>query len=296
MPHATPLVLSCPAKVNLALSVGPPQADGLHPIASWFIALNFGDTLTLTAAEATRYDLAFAEDAPRPQAVDWPLEKDLAVRAHRLLESHAGRALPLQLTLRKRVPTGAGLGGGSSDAAAVLVGVDRMYGLGLSAAELAELASQLGSDVPFFVAVQRGVASAVVTGTGGSVEAVPLAAAVHLTLLLPAVSCPTGPVYRQLDAMRPQAGPPDVARIRAMAGEAVAPEVPFNDLGAAALAVAPGLGQLQRDAAALLGRPVHVSGSGSTLYVVAWDAAEARDLATRARRWLEVPAVAVRSG
>lgn len=295
MADSAVLTLPCPAKVNLALSVGPPNSEGMHPIASWFIALDFGDRLTLTRAGSTSYDVDFADDAPRPGVVDWPLEKDLAVRAHRMLEAHVGHSLPLQLTLRKRVPTGAGLGGGSSDAAAVLVGVNRLCNLGLTQEKLIELASRLGSDVPFFVAVQHGTASAVVTGTGHAIEPVPLARPVHLALMFPDVACPTAAVYRRFDQMHPRATAPRTLHVRTLASGVLTPELPFNDLAPAAMTTAPTLGPLQRDAAALLGRPVHVSGSGSALFAVGWDDTEARDLAARARRWLNIAAVAARS-
>ena len=196
--------LACPAKVNLALSVGPPRpSDGMHPIASWMVALRFGDTLRLARAADTTFDIRFADDAPVPQPVDWPLEKDLAVRAHALVQQHVGRELPVAAALVKRIPTGAGLGGGSSDAAAVIVGLDRLFRLHLSRAAQLGLAARLGSDVPFFVGVHRGDPSAIVHGVGEHLEPAPLARTLHLVLALPgpALACPTGPVYRAFDEL-----------------------------------------------------------------------------------------------
>src|SRR5690349_3701340 len=121
MPTSAPVKLPCPAKVNLALSVGAPietPRGSLHPIASWMVAVDFGDDLALertdekgakagAAKSASNFDLSFAEDAPHRGAVDWPLEKDLCFRAHQLMEREAGRALPMRLTLKKRIPAGA---------------------------------------------------------------------------------------------------------------------------------------------------------------------------------------------
>ena len=103
--------LRCPAKINLALSVGAPgaQYDGLHPIASWMVALSFADQLELTRRDQSpsRFDISFDESRQPGQTraqVDWSLEDDLASRAHALLESHIGGELPIDATLRKRIP------------------------------------------------------------------------------------------------------------------------------------------------------------------------------------------------
>ena len=115
------VTLACPAKLNLTLAVGPPRSDGMHPIASWMVVVRFADTLTLKEIEGdSTFDIHFADDAPRHQEVDWPLEEDLAFRAHALLQREADRDLPVAVTIKKRIPAGAGLGGGSSDAAAVM--------------------------------------------------------------------------------------------------------------------------------------------------------------------------------
>ena len=118
MTHASFLTLRCLAKVNLALSVASPQASGLHPIASWMVAVDFADTLTLHRLEAgpSRFSVVYSPLAPRVEEVNWPQEKDLSFRAHALLEKHADKPLPVQAAIEKMIPTGAGLGGGSSDA------------------------------------------------------------------------------------------------------------------------------------------------------------------------------------
>src|SRR5262249_32688294 len=125
----------------------------------------------------SRHVVRWASDAPRTSHIDWPIEKDLAVRAHRLLEQHAGRPLPLQMTLDKRIPIGGGLGGGSSDAAAMLMAANELFSLGLSPHALASLSTSLGSDIAFFIDEETmhakggspaGGAGAAAAGTGGA--------------------------------------------------------------------------------------------------------------------------------
>lgn len=162
MQHTGFLELSCPAKVNLALYVGAPCTDGLHPLASWMVALRFADTLTLQHHESgndSRFDIrpidesvdgrGFTGTSSPRISIDWPIEEDLVYRAHRLMEQHVGSHLPVHLKLRKRIPAGAGLGGGSSNAAATLVGLNHLFDLGLPDQTLIPIARRLGSDVVF---------------------------------------------------------------------------------------------------------------------------------------------------
>ena len=111
------LTLPSPAKLNLALAVGPPRPDGLHPICSWMTTIDLADELTITRLppdRLSRYAILWHAEARRPREIDWSITKDLAVRAHLALERHCERALPLQMKLEKRIPLGSGLGGGSS--------------------------------------------------------------------------------------------------------------------------------------------------------------------------------------
>src|SRR5436190_20490393 len=133
------LTVNAPAKLNVALSVGPPRGDGMHPIASWMVTVDLFDELVFTRLDddrLSRYALLWHKDAKRRSEINWSITKDLAVRAHLALEHHVGRHLPVQLKLEKRIPVGGGLGGGSSDAAATLRAVNELFDLGLSLEEL----------------------------------------------------------------------------------------------------------------------------------------------------------------
>jgi len=261
------LAIHCPAKVNLSLSVGAPDPQrGLHPIASWMVALQFADELTLERADASTFDIRFVDDRHQ---VDWPLDKDLAYRAHGVIESHVGRSLPIALRLAKHIPPGAGLGGGSSDAAGVLVGVDQLFGLGLGRDTLIALGLQLGSDIGFLVAALLGEPSMLVSGFGDRFEPLPLDRTLHLALIFPGFGSPTGPVYAAFDRLHPDAQ----VDVHALRGE------PFNDLAGAACAVTPQLGDIQTGLRQSLNMPVHITGSGSTLFVIAADDAQAKRIA-----------------
>jgi len=296
------------AKLNLCLAVSPPEPPGSpragwHRIASWFAAIDLHDDLTFERADTTTYERAWAPDAPRPTPIDWPEEADLACRAHRLLESIAGRPLPVRMRLRKRIPTGGGLGGGSSDAAAVLRAVTRLYELPLTRSDLRLHSRRLGSDVEYFIAApaagvwgvwdvavasvppgasgasgaHAGVidlttppAPALVTGFGDSIARAGRPTG-PVTLILPEFGCATPAVYRAFDGLGPRAfRDADVARLadarRAWSRE-VCDAVLFNDLDAAAESIEPGLVAIRRELESA-GHRVHMSGSGSTLFAL----------------------------
>ncbi len=289
-----PSVLAlAPAKVNLALSVGPPGVDRMHPIASWMVTVDLHDELLLTRLpeeSLSRYAILWHEGARRRSDIDWSITKDLAVRAHLALQEHVGRPLPLQLKMQKRIPVGGGLGGGSSDAAAMLHGVNALYALGLDDDELASIASGLGSDVAFLV---HG-GSAIVEGLGERVERHDEVPDLHAVLAFPSVACPTGAVYGAFDR-EAQTARVDAARVRSLARSRPAPHDCFNDLAGPACAIAPSLRDDIEELSALAERPAHVSGSGSTIFVLCDDPLHAAALAEASIRRLDLPAVAVRS-
>jgi len=281
MGQPTPLTFNCPAKVNLALSVGAPNPDGLHPLASWMVAVGFTDSLTLEKIdrEPSQFDIApvkrTADTHTSSVRVDWPLEKDLAFRAHALMEKQIGRPLPVKLTLGKRIPTGAGLGGGSSNAAATLVGLNRLFSLGLDGPALIHLGQQLGSDVSFLIGAILGRPSALVTGLGEQLEPLPHHPPIHLLLIFPeGLACPTGQVYAAFDRFNhgEQPAGPDIAHVRRITQwpgqSAMDADAPFNDLQLPAFAVEPRLKKIHEQLEQHLRTPVHVTGSGSTLFVI----------------------------
>jgi 4-diphosphocytidyl-2-C-methyl-D-erythritol kinase len=263
-----------PAKVNLALSVGAAEPSGAkagwHRIASWMVCLDLADTVTVKPAEGTSHRVVWASDAVKPSPIDWPIERDLAVRAHRALEAKLGRELLCEMVVEKRIPVGGGLGGGSSDAASALLALREAFGLAVSDDELAAIGARLGSDVPFFVDPDH--RPALVTGFGETIERTP-AVRGELLLLVPPFGCGTPEVYRAFDAIKGSGGPEE-ARVREMARAGLEPSAWFNDLESAAFRVEPRLAQIRDRASEVLGTRVMMTGSGSTL--LAWQPTAAR--------------------
>ncbi|MDY7115951.1 4-(cytidine 5'-diphospho)-2-C-methyl-D-erythritol kinase [Halomonas sp. SSL-5] len=141
---ARPLVLPAPAKLNRLLHITGQRADGYHELQTLFQFLDHGDTLRLALREDGNIRLA-------PGIPGVPHDQNLIVRAARRLQAESGCPLGADIHLEKHLPMGGGLGGGSSDAATVLLGLDALWGLGLSLDHLAELGLALGADVPVFV-------------------------------------------------------------------------------------------------------------------------------------------------
>ena len=272
------LHIKAAAKLNAALSVGPPADDGMHPICSWMLTIDLHDEMTLTELEPdrlSRYAIMWHDDALQRRDIDWSLTSDLAVRAHQAIERHVGRPLPIQMKLEKRIPLGGGLGGGSSDAAAMLRGLNELFELSINDQVMEKIAAGLGSDVPFLV---RG-GSAIVEGTGERLEHLETIPEVHAVLILPETGCATASVYRMLDDMDPTAV--DVSAVRSLVRGGFDSRRLFNDLAEPALEVGVGLRAIRDELAELAGSPVHVSGSGSTLFITRDDAAAATALSAQ---------------
>jgi 4-diphosphocytidyl-2-C-methyl-D-erythritol kinase len=261
------------AKLNLALSVGTlDPGTHLHPVASWMACIDLHDTLRVTRSTTGRSSISivWAGDAPRVTPIDWAPERDLAARAHRALEARVGRELPVEIHLEKRIPVGGGLGGGSSDAASALFAIQDLFELGRTDEELSEVAYALGSDVPFFL--DRLSRPGIVSGYG---ERVRRTAAVALDgiLIIPAFACGTAAIFRAFDALaaRDERGArrdADLARVEVLAASAVPdPNSFFNDLEMSAIQAEPRLAQSLAAARSVSGFPVHLTGSGSTMFV-----------------------------
>jgi 4-diphosphocytidyl-2-C-methyl-D-erythritol kinase len=172
-----------PAKLNLFLHVVGRRPDGYHLLQTLFRFLDFGDTLSL----AVRADGVVRHLQPLPGIAP---EQELCVRAARLLQAESGTQLGVDIGLEKRIPLGGGLGGGSSDAATVLVGLNHLWSLGWPRERLQALGLRLGADVPVFVFGR----SALAEGVGEQLTAVALPPAWYL-VLVPPVSVPTAEIF-----------------------------------------------------------------------------------------------------
>lgn len=267
------LRIAAHAKLNLTLAVAPPEPEGTpkagwHRIASWFHALALHDDVEITQRDSgpTSVRIEWAEGAPRPSPIGWPIERDLAFRAHGLLEKHMGRTLACELFVRKRIPTGGGLGGGSADAAATLVGLNQLFSLSLRTSELQRLSASLGSDIAFFIDDQSPPRPAIVEGFGDAIERIGRVSS-PVELIFPPFGCDTRAVYRAFDQMLPSSHTLRDADVRRIALDAsrtgqIDPSTLFNDL----LAPADAVSQSRLSPIIRSTRGTHMSGSGSTLF------------------------------
>ena len=185
------------AKVNLTLAVGEKRLDGYHEVVSVMQRVSLCDTLT---AEQTREGITLTcSDPALPSG-----EENLAHRAASLFFRETGIAGGAALTLEKRIPSQAGLGGGSSDAASALLALRKLYAPALSDTELETMAAALGSDVPFFI---RG-GTQLATGRGEVLSPLPPLTDGWFVIVKPTESFSTPSMYRRLDNLPPACTPP----------------------------------------------------------------------------------------
>jgi len=301
----TPVVRLAPAKLNLTLAVLGRRPDGFHELHTVMVPLALADRLSVTRAGSV-------DDTLRVDGFDaGPTADNLVLRAIATTRAAVGRAVdafPLAARLEKRIPVAAGLGGGSSDAASAIDAALEAWGLLAApggsgrddpdpeiAALRATVAARLGSDVPFFLAG----GPALVEGRGERVTALaPISgAAPGVLLVTPAVAASTPAVFDAFDGGG-SAAPPD-PRSTGLTSEHLASELrgglngaglvaragvlaSANDLGPASATVVDGLTTLRRGLARRLTRPVGLSGSGPTLWVLYPSAAAAEEAASQA--------------
>jgi 4-diphosphocytidyl-2-C-methyl-D-erythritol kinase len=270
-PSGRQVLVEARAKVNLGLEVLGRRADGYHALSSLLWAIDLADRVTLEAAST---GIAITCDAP-----DVPVTEDnLAWRAADLVRRETGTTGGVRIHIAKAIPVAAGLGGGSSDAAAVLVGLGRLWGIRLPRPRVQALATALGMDVPFFL----GPSPALASGRGEVLHPLAMRQAIPLVVANPGVPLATREVYGAL-------GPADFSdggRVEALAragraGIAAVAAHLVNGLERAASRLWSGLGDVK---AALLEAGclgAVMSGSGPTVIGVAASAAAARRVVAR---------------
>jgi 4-diphosphocytidyl-2-C-methyl-D-erythritol kinase len=297
------LRVAAPAKVNLGLRVRGRRADGYHELASLFAPLDLCDELELRFEEAPRGEIRFELAGEGAAAVEASVPagaENLAVRAAQAYLDAAKLSARIELRLAKRIPAAAGLGGGSSDAAAVLRGLAQLLPGRLSPAQLASIALGLGADVPFFLDPRP----ADVRGIGELIRPRPGVPALDLVLAKPALGLATADVFRayarehqQAEALGTRIEPLPALTLPDPPLTLPPPErsdsIPLdlaNDLEPIAMRLCPPLAALREALRATGARAVAMTGSGPTLYGVYRDAADAK----RATRELDASGAWVR--
>jgi 4-diphosphocytidyl-2-C-methyl-D-erythritol kinase len=216
------LSVRSPCKINLHLRVKGRRSDGFHELESVFLALAFGDTLHVELGDVGGADEFAVEFPPFPQSIfgEIPAADNTVLKAVALFRAGTGFAGPLRIRLEKRVPLGAGLGGGSSNGAACLIALNDLAKAAghprlLDPAELGKAAAELGSDAPFFLGVAAGEGAAWVSGRGERILPVEGPRDCAVALANPGFPSSTAAAYRLLDARRAGPGsPPGPSRER----------------------------------------------------------------------------------
>lgn len=275
---ASAVTVRAPAKINLHLGVGAPRPDGFHPVTTVYHAVGLCDDLTATPADGWGVSMSVpdwvsAEDLPADGA-------NIVDRAATLLAAHHAIPVTGLVTVAKSIPVAGGMAGGSADAAAALVALDRVWGAGTTDDDLLAIAAQLGSDVPFALVGGTALGS----GRGEVVEPV----ADHGTwwwVVVPSQEGLSTPaVYRHFDEMFPDAAAQPCGADALLAALASRDphrlaDVLHNDLQLPAIDLRPDLGELidrGQSAGALRGI---VSGSGPTCIFLCESADHARQVA-----------------
>lgn len=272
--HGGAVLVWAPAKVNLFLEVYRKRPDGYHDIATLLVAVSLFDTLEFQEEASGRVVLT----SDHPTLSTGP--DNLIAKAAELVRQRTGCTRGATIRLRKRIPLAAGLAGGSTDAAAALEGLNQLWNLKLHTQDLAALAAELGSDVPFFLATP----AAWCTGRGEMVEPVPLGCPLWLVLVCPATGLKTAEVYRRVTIpVVSQSGEAMRAAVAAGAVESVARAL-HNRLEEPALALAPEVADHLRrlEDCGPAGRLM--SGSGTSVFALCRDRIEARRIAHEIRR------------
>lgn len=266
-----PVTVRAPAKINLHLGVGSPRPDGLHPLATVYQAVGLYDDVTVS--DAAEWSVTLTE---RVDGV--PLDDtNIAIRAGQALVAHHGYDLAAQISISKGVPVMGGMAGGSADAAATLLALDRLWDLQTSDEDLLRIAGTIGSDVPF--ALIGGTALG--TGHGEMVTPVSDNSSVWWVVVLSDEGLSTPAVYRHFDELSPDAPaepPVPNALIDALANgdaDGVGDQL-ANDLWPAARDLRPDLVDVEVQLRSLSPAGVLLSGSGPTLLVLHDDVDDAR--------------------
>lgn len=279
------LSIEAPAKINLHLEVLGKRPDGYHELESLMVTVSLADSLTFHEAETGT--VVHCDDLRAG-----PENDNLVTRAVGLVREESGRDEGVEITLKKHVPVAAGLGGGSSDAAATLRGLNEWWNLGWSTDRLAELGARLGSDVPFFF---YGPA-AIVRGRGEKVTPVPMGTKLDVVLVTPTERLSTRTVFGNLvlgrDVVPVEPAAEALARgdVRAIAGRL------FNRLQEVSARLCPAVREIQDQAATWSAVGHLMTGSGSTYFALCESTAQAEALGRRLQRTELGSVFVVRSG
>ena len=283
---ATQLTLSSPAKLNIFLEVQGQRTDGFHELETVMLRTQFCDQLTFQQTSSSELTLSLSAATPAGLRSGIPLdETNLILRAARALQKSVGRVCGAHIILHKRIPPESGLGGGSSNAATALLGCRQLWNVDVSDDQLHAIAATLGSDINFLLS---GAIAAVCRGRGEIIEPIQLARKLYFVALRPRAGNSTAAVFGQSMI-------PAVPRSSKPLADSVAHGIGnlqsliFNRLTDAASKLNPAMAALLRQIPYSVHRPAFMSGSGSTVYVVATSRPDAQSVADQLKNSCRLP-------
>ena len=257
------------AKVNYALDVLGLRADSYHEVRTVMQSISLSDEVGIERL-AAGFELV-----TEPERADiGPPERNTVYIAWKSLQSLTEEALPVKVTLRKGIPAGAGLGGGSADAAAVLVGLNELFGLGLNVVELRKIGAEVGADVPFCVSG----GTALGEGVGEILTPLPEPPAHHLVVAKPRRSADTGEIYRAHDAAKTRSSR-SVAPVTSALLSGSLPALAAalgNDLSTVTADAVPEMAAMAQELVASGALGASMSGSGTAVFGIFEDEEDAR--------------------
>lgn len=271
VPSPSSVTVLAPAKINLVLRILDRRADGFHNLWSIMQTVGLEDAILIRLVPKGK-DIELRCDS-RQLAGD---QSNLVYRAARAVLDRAGQSTGVEIELKKRIPMGAGLGGGSSDAAATLMGMNRLLRLGWSAAQMAEVGQTLGSDVPFFLFAPSGI----VVGRGETVKPVRIAGTKWAVLVNPGFGVETKWAYQELASTRGGVQPllsqhQDLEKEKIITWEQVI-KIAVNDFEAPVFARHRILEEIKRRLLSKGAEMALLSGSGATVFGLFSDEGQAR--------------------
>lgn len=280
--------INTPAKLNLFLELHRRRGDGFHDLETLMVPISLFDTLTITAKSAPEINLdcRWVHGLPNHQCAALPpSHENIVVRALKLLKNVADVREGADLQLAKRIPAQAGLGGGSSDAAAALIGANQVWQLGWSLEALAELGSEIGSDVPFFLFDSARYGSPLVrcTGRGEIMRSAPMSGRLPCVVVKPDFGLSTPDVFAQVSVPEQHQRCDTLLNCLLQRDFRSLANGMFNRLQQAAARLTPWIDEIAKCMSDLSVWGHQLSGSGTSYFAVCRSIRHARHVSARLR-------------
>ena len=274
--------MSTPAKLNLFLELLSRRADGFHELDTLMVPVDLFDSLSVRPRNDEQINLACQWAAGYSEAIGGELpsaENNIAYKALKMLQTRSGIDQGADVQMSKRIPSQAGMGGGSSDAMAALVAGNQVWNLGWSRDQLMELGAELGSDVPFFASGSL----ARCTGRGEKINAIKTNGRMHFVVIKPDVGLSTPEVFRHAVVPdSPTTSQPLLNAIETMNLRSIG-NLLFNRLQTAATAITSWIDEIAKVMSGLSVLGHQMSGSGTSYFALCRNQRHARHLAARLR-------------